>query len=236
MKFWFHGESKYQKLPTRRSIKRNARGKQSHNPSSKIDAPRILTKEDEVPFNVLKVERRLIEETWLVALILCWLCESLPDGGPNLIRPSVFKNASVMTRGKRYCLAVPILANIYRGLNEIVSSKTPSKCDATFPTHYLNAWFAKYFNTHFELEGSHSKAVPRMFSYFGEGAAKHYDEVTARKLFRAVSSFMFHRLGLFKGHQEILMDDDKLPSSYVDYFISQCSNYLASCRGSICIV
>ena len=237
VKFWFRGKSKYQKPPTRRSIKRNARGKQSHNPSGKIDAPRILTKEDEAPFNVLKVEKRLIEETWLVALISCWLGEfALPDGRPNLIRLGVFKSASAMARGKRYCLAVLVLANIYRGLNEIVSSKTPSKCDATFPAHYLNAWLAEYFDIHFELEGSHSKPVPRMFRYSGEGAAKHYDEVTARKLFHAVTSFKFHRLSLFKGHREILVDDDKLPSSYIDYFISQRPSYLASRRGSICIV
>ena len=119
VKFWFRGESKYQKPPTTRSIKRNARGKQSHNPSGKIDAPRILTKEDEAPFNVLKVERRLIEEIGLAALISCWLCEfALPNWGPNLIRPGVFKSASVMAHGKRYCLAVRVLANIYRGLNE----------------------------------------------------------------------------------------------------------------------
>ena len=201
VKFWFRSESKYQNRPTRRSIQRKAKGKQSHNPSGKIDAPRILTKEDEAPFNVLKVERRLIEETWLVALILCWLCEfALLNEGPNLIRPSVFKSVSAMARGKRYYLAVLVLANIYRGMNEIVSSKTPSKSDATFPAHHLNAWLAKYFDTHFELERSHSKAVPRMFRYSEEGAAKHYDEVTARKLFHAISSFKFHRLRLFKGH------------------------------------
>ena len=119
VKFWFRGKSKYQKSSTRRSIQRKVRGKQSHNPSGKIDAPRILTKEDEVPFNVLKVERRLIEETGLAALISCWLCEfALPNEGPNLIRPGVFKSASVMAHGKRYCLVVPVLANIYRGLNE----------------------------------------------------------------------------------------------------------------------
>ena len=85
VKFRFRGESKYQKPPTRRSIKRNARGKRSYNPSGKIDAPRILTKEDEAPFNVLKVERRLIKETWLAALISCWLCEfALPSGGTKL--------------------------------------------------------------------------------------------------------------------------------------------------------
>nr|POE92960.1 hypothetical protein CFP56_48107 [Quercus suber] len=70
-----------------------------------------------------------------------------------------------------------------------------------------------------------------MFRYSRKGTAKHYDEVTAPKLFRAVSSFKFHHLGLFKGHREILVDDDKLPNSYADYFISQCSNYLASRRG-----
>ena len=75
-----------------------------------------------------------------------------------------------------------------------------------------------------------------MFRYLGEGAAKHYDEVTARKLFHAVSSFKFHRLGLFKGHREILVDDDKLPSFYADYFISQRPSYLASRCRSICIV
>nr|POE67898.1 hypothetical protein CFP56_72233 [Quercus suber] len=69
-----------------------------------------------------------------------------------------------------------------------------------------------------------------MFRYSREGAAKHYNKVTARKLFRAVSSFKFHHLGLFKGHQEILVDDDKLPISYADYFISQRSSYLASRR------
>ena len=75
-----------------------------------------------------------------------------------------------------------------------------------------------------------------MFRYSGEGATKYYDEVTARKLFHAISSFKFHRLGLFKGHREILMDDDKLPSSYVDCFISQRSSHLAFRRGCICIV
>ena len=175
---------------------------------------------------MLEVERRLIEEIWLAALISCWLCEfALPDGGPNLIRPGVFKSASAMARGKRYCLAVLVLANIYRGLNEIVSSKTPSKCDATFPVHYLNAWLVEYFDTHFKLERSRSKAVLHVFRYSGEGTAKHYDEVTTRKLFCVVSSFKFHRSSLFKGYREILMDDDKLPSSYVDYFINQRSNY-----------
>ena len=100
----------------------------------------------------------------------------------------------------------------------------------------MNAWLAEYFNTHFELEGSRSKAVPRIFRYSREGAAKHYNEVIARKQFHAVSGFKFHRLALFKGPREILVDDDKLPSSYADYFISQRSSYLASCRGDICIV
>ena len=105
-----------------------------------------------------------------------------------------------------------------------------------FSCTLLECLVGRKFDTHFELKGSHSKAVSRMFRYSGEGAAKHYDEVTTCKLFHAVSSFKFHRLGLFKGHREILVDDDKLPSFYADYFISQRSSYLASRRGGICIV
>nr|POE92274.1 hypothetical protein CFP56_57112 [Quercus suber] len=65
-----------------------------------------------------------------------------------------------------------------------------------------------------QYRGSRSKAVPRMFRYSEEGAAKHYDEVTARRLFRAVTSFKFHRLGLFKGHREILFLIPACPSEH----------------------
>uniref|UniRef100_A0A2N9EEV8 Aminotransferase-like plant mobile domain-containing protein n=1 Tax=Fagus sylvatica TaxID=28930 RepID=A0A2N9EEV8_FAGSY len=196
--FWFRGSVRYPKPPNRRSLRRSARGKSSHNPRGIITTYRnqCRTEDEEAPFRILKVSEKAKEETWLAALLSCWLGEFVfPGKEANLIRPGIFKVASSMARGKKYCLAVPVLATIYKGLNDIASS-----------------------------------SVPR------EGAAKYFEEAEARKLFRSITKFKFHRLALFKGHQEILEDNDQLSDSYVDYFISQCPSYLSSCRGDLSVL
>uniref|UniRef100_A0A2N9GQD5 Aminotransferase-like plant mobile domain-containing protein n=1 Tax=Fagus sylvatica TaxID=28930 RepID=A0A2N9GQD5_FAGSY len=143
--------------------------------------------------------------------------------------------ASSMARGKKYYLAIPVLATIYKGLNDISSSSVPSKCDTTFPAHYLNAWLAEYFATHFDLPEA-SPLDPCMVRFSGKGAAKYFEEAEARKLFRSITKFKFHCLALFKGHQEILEDNDQLSDSYVNYFISQRPSYLSSRRGDLSVL
>jgi hypothetical protein len=152
-----------------------------------------------------------------------------------LIRPGIFKVASSMAHGKKYCLVVLVLATIYKGSNDIASSSVPSKCDTTFSVHYLNAWLAEYFAIHFNLLEA-SPLDPCMVRFSGEGAAKYFEEAEARKLFRSITKFKFHCLVLFKGHQEILEDNDQLSDSYVNYFISQRPNYLSSRRGDLSVL
>lgn len=136
--FWFKGPSRYQKPPSRRTSKRTARARSSHNPSGLIDLPQEHSKEGEAPFVTLKVESNVKEETYLAAFLSCWLCEFVfPGKVPNLIRPGVFKVASLMTRGTRNDLAIPVLASIYQGFGEIASSSNPSKCNPAFPAYYL---------------------------------------------------------------------------------------------------
>jgi hypothetical protein len=189
--------------------------------------------DEEAPFSILKVSEKAKEETWLATLLSCWLGEFVfPGKEANLIRPGIFKVASSMARGKKYCLVVPVLAIIYKGLNDIASSSVPSKCDTTFPAHYLNAWLAEYFATHFDLPEA-SPLDPCMVRFSGEGAVKYFEEAEARKLFRSITKFKFHLLALFKGHQEILEDNDQLSDSYVNYLISQRPNYLSSRRGDL---
>uniref|UniRef100_A0A2N9IAV3 Aminotransferase-like plant mobile domain-containing protein n=1 Tax=Fagus sylvatica TaxID=28930 RepID=A0A2N9IAV3_FAGSY len=236
--FWFRGSVRYPKPPNRRSLRRSVRGKLSHNPRGIITTHRnqCRTEDEEAPFRILKVSEKAKEETWLAALLSCWLGEFVfPGKEANLIRPGTFKVASSMARGKKYCLAVPVLATIYKGLNDIASSSVPSKCDATFPAHYLNAWLAEYFATHFDLPEA-SSLDPCMVRFSREGAAKYFEEAEARKLFRSITKFKFHRLALFKGHQEILEDNDQLSDSYVDYFISQRPSYLSSRRGDLSVL
>jgi hypothetical protein len=236
--FWFRGSVRYPKPPNRRSLRRSVRGKLSHNPRRIITTHRnqCRTEDEEAPFRILKVSEKAKEETWLAALLSCWLGEFVfPGKEANLIRPGTFKVASSMARGKKYCLTVPVLATIYKGLNDIASSSVPSKCDTTFPAHYLNAWLAEYFATHFNLPEA-SPIDPCMVRFSSEGAAKYFEEAEARKLFCSITKFKFHRLALFKGHQEILEDNDQLSDSYVDYFISQRPSYLSSRRGDLSVL
>jgi hypothetical protein len=63
------------------------------------------------------------QETYLTAFISWWICYFLlPSSTAYTIRPSVFVKASMIVRGDRISLVVPVLANIYRGLRGLVSS------------------------------------------------------------------------------------------------------------------
>jgi hypothetical protein len=200
--FWFRGSVRYPKPPNRQSLKRLVRGKLSHNQRRIITTHRsqCRTEDEEAPFRILKVLEKEKEETWLAALLSCWLGEFVfPSKEANLLRPGIFKVTSSMARGKKYYLAIPVLATIYKGLNDIVSPSVPIKCDTTFLAQYLNAWLAEYFATHFDLLEA-SPLDPFMVRFSGEGAVKYFEEAEARKLFRSITKFKFHRLALFKGH------------------------------------
>uniref|UniRef100_A0A2N9G5U8 Aminotransferase-like plant mobile domain-containing protein n=1 Tax=Fagus sylvatica TaxID=28930 RepID=A0A2N9G5U8_FAGSY len=182
--FWFRGSVRYPKPPNRRSLRRSVRGKLSHNPRGIITTHRnqCRTEDEETPFRILKVSEKAKEETWLAALLSCWLGEFVfPGKEANLIRPGTFQG---------------------RKLN--------------------GSWLAPL--------------DPCMVRFSGEGAAKYFEEAEARKLFCSITKFKFHRLALFKGHQEILEDNDQLSDSYVDYFISQRPSYLSSRRGDLSVL
>ena len=113
--FWFRGFVRYPKPPNKRSLKRLVRGKSSHNLHGIIKPYRhqCRTEDEEAPFRILNFSEKAKEETWLAALLSCWLGEFVfPGKEANLIRPGIFKVASSIARGKKYCLAVLVLATI----------------------------------------------------------------------------------------------------------------------------
>lgn len=140
----------------------------------------------------------------------------------------------MMLCGMKYSLAVPVLANIYKSLNEIKSSAIPGKCDTAFIAHYLNAWLAEYFNTHFDWP--HVSPALHMVRFFVEGATTSFEEAEARKLFRFDTGLEFHMLALSKKEQVVLEDNDQLSNFYRDYLINQRSNYLASRRDNLSVL
>jgi Plant mobile domain len=86
-------------------------------------------------------------EAYLTAFISWWICYFLlPSSPAYTIRPSVFVMASLIARGNRTSLAVPVLANIYRGIRGLVSSRSPSRCRELIPWHLVSGWLHMHWS------------------------------------------------------------------------------------------
>jgi hypothetical protein len=87
------------------------------------------------------------QETYLTAFISWWICYFLlPSSPAYTIRPSVFVMTSLIARGNMTSLAVPVLANIYRGLRGLVSSRSPSRCREMIPWHLVSGWLHMHWS------------------------------------------------------------------------------------------
>ncbi|KAL0433469.1 UNVERIFIED_CONTAM: hypothetical protein Slati_2681200 [Sesamum latifolium] len=153
--------------------------KLTHNPLGDIATLKRWSTADEALFEGLCIKENLKEEVYLAALA-CWLCTFvLPGKDVNSIRPSTFKMASMMASGRQMNLAIPILGSIYKGLNTITTSSRPAHTSPSFPIHFVYAWLASYFKTHYPVwQGLRG---PKMMKFSGEGSAKYYDPREARK-------------------------------------------------------
>ncbi|KAL0444121.1 UNVERIFIED_CONTAM: hypothetical protein Slati_2134800 [Sesamum latifolium] len=173
VKFWSKKAIKYH-LPPPRKEKKRVRPKSTHNSLGDITIHKRWSIAEEALFEKLCIEGNLMEKVYLAAYLACWLCTFvLPGKDVNSIRPSTFKMASMTASGRRVSLAIPVLASIYEGLNTIATSSRPVYTSPSFPVHFVYAWLAFYFKTHYpiwqELRG------PKMTRFSGEGGAKYYD-------------------------------------------------------------
>ncbi|KAH7859172.1 hypothetical protein Vadar_032500 [Vaccinium darrowii] len=181
--------------------------------------------EQEQVFVVLGVKETQKELVYLATFLACWLCKFvLPIGSYEVIRPGVFKVAFMMARGERFSLAIPVLASIYRGLNDIANSSEPWKCDSVLLVHYVYAWLEEYFNTHF---GSDPKSAPfrRVFN-------THF----ALDLFRRCDNLAMDHFAQQEGEYTELIDDGELGGWQIEYLISIRSRYLTLQSGSLRVI
>ncbi|XP_027170520.1 putative disease resistance protein RGA3 [Coffea eugenioides] len=140
IRFWFKGEARYRDSPSRANRRKTtSKPKMTYNPSRRVEPYDLAdTKDFNVPFDTLDILGFLRKETYIAAFIACWICKFLlPSKKIDRIRPSVFKVACLMATGKRFCLAIPVLASIYHGLREIVHAPNLGECGITFPIHYV---------------------------------------------------------------------------------------------------
>jgi Plant mobile domain len=91
--------------------------------------------------------RAIDRETYLTAFISWWICHFLlPSSSARTIRPTVFVMASLIARGERVSLVVPVLTNIYRSLRGLASSRRPSHCRELVPWHLISGWLHMHWS------------------------------------------------------------------------------------------
>nr|GMC66782.1 ABC transporter G family member 11 [Ipomoea batatas] len=177
---WCRKTRKYAAPPPRKENKKS-RPKATHNPSGILEATPRWSHVSEAPFVELNIPQNLEQEVYLAAFLACWLCTFVLPGNPTAtIRLETFNMACKMAKGIKVCLAPPVLASIYYGLNSISESISPGQMGTPFPIHYVYGWLSAYFNTHFKTPSLMSSS-PKMVTSSGEGGAKYYDKIDARK-------------------------------------------------------
>ncbi|KAL0293045.1 UNVERIFIED_CONTAM: hypothetical protein Sangu_2524800 [Sesamum angustifolium] len=234
VKFWSKKTTKYHPPPPRKE-KKTVRPKSTHNPLGDIATHERWSTAEDALFAKLCIERSLKEEVYLAAYLACWLCLFvLPDNDVNSIRPSTFKMVSLMANGRRVNLAIPVLASIYEGLNTIATSPKPAGTSHSFPIHFVYAWLACYFKTHYsvwqELRG------PKMTRFSGEGGAKYYEPREARKRIHKAEFVSWACNMLVKAEPFKFVDDGRAEELDHSYFVAIRSSYLTLHRGGRFIV
>ncbi|KAK4403153.1 hypothetical protein Sango_1056000 [Sesamum angolense] len=186
-------------------------------------------------FTKLCIERSLKDKAYLAAYLACWLCVFvLPSKDVNSIHPSTFKMACLMASGRRVNLVIPILTSIYVGLNTVATSPKSTYSSPSFPIHFVYAWLACYFKTHYLVW--QDLCGPKMTRFSSEGGAKYYDPREAHKQipkaeFVSWACNMLVQNGPFK-----LVDDGNAEVLEHNYFVAIHLSYLTLCQGSKFII
>ncbi|KAK4383465.1 hypothetical protein Sango_2771500 [Sesamum angolense] len=128
-----------------------------------------------------------------------------------------------MANNRRVNLAIPVLASIYEGLNTVATSLKPACTSHSFHIHFVYAWLACYFKTHYlvwqELRG------PKMTRISGEGGAKYYEPREARKRIHK-AEFVSWACNMLVKDGPSIVDDGYVEEFDHNYFVAIRSSYL----------
>ncbi|KAI5317115.1 hypothetical protein L3X38_036822 [Prunus dulcis] len=118
------------KKSSRKTVRnKSQKPKEDSDPSGIIAATLKRTEEEEGFFEDLGIADEDMDRFYLAAFLAYWLCKFVfPKDNVTLIRPGIFKIASLMAHGVSFSLTVPLLASIYKGLNDISSADDLGNC------------------------------------------------------------------------------------------------------------
>ena len=179
--------------------------------------------EEHAVFVDLQVPDELMEETYLEALLSCWLCAFVfPIKDLHNIQHGTFKVASLMASGRMFGLVASVLASIYRGLTMISKFPVSRKTDDRFTIHYLYAWISHFFSV------VNSKlAKPLIVKYSRVSCAAVFDELSTCERVRLGKKLFWHGTAFKMEYDHTFIDNEDLSISKLFYFIILRSRYLS---------
>ena len=106
----------------------------------------------------------------------------------------------MMIARRQFCLAIPVLSSIFKGLKNVQSVLGVTLRDIPFPIHFLSSWLVKKFSTH-QTTIRLVKLVG-MTRYTSAGLAKDFNESQANAFLRnpkrIISPIKYTSVGLAK--------------------------------------
>ncbi|KAK9742196.1 hypothetical protein RND81_03G154600 [Saponaria officinalis] len=160
---------------------------------------------------------------------LAELLDSSSDGKPHL-PPSCrylfdgFHVASLLASGQKISLAIPVLASIYRGLNDISASSVPGKNSGYFAPHYVYTWLAKFYRSH---QPSTCKLTEASMAAFGDGGSLvTVTSADARDLIPSGQTINWRAISFGGVKQETHVDDAHSSAKNAEALIAIRSSFL----------
>ncbi|CAL8134889.1 unnamed protein product [Prunus armeniaca] len=123
-------------------------------------------------------------------------------------------------------LAIPVLASIYKGLNDISSQMIQEIAQLFFLSIMcMGGWLGEYFDTHFTSSSKKSTTIMARFS--GRLLVKFFEDSTARALFRTCDKVEMSRLARVFSECKRLSDEDYISKEKFAYLICLRSGYIS---------
>ncbi|KAH9603721.1 hypothetical protein KSS87_007077 [Heliosperma pusillum] len=218
-RFWFRGPCIY-----------SSSGKDPRLPTPKKDFScygKAQVWDDSVHsvFQTLDIPETDRRQTYLAAFLSCWLCAFvLPVRDLGYIRVTVFKVASLLASGQTISLAIPVLASIYRGLNDISTSVSPGRNSAHFAAHYVYAWLASYYRSHKVVDQGLAGAL--MISFRGPDSILPLDARDVKGFIYSGRKIDWRCTSLGGSKDEKHNDDPRLSRQSGEFFMAMRSCFL----------
>ncbi|KAL0456032.1 UNVERIFIED_CONTAM: hypothetical protein Slati_0942400 [Sesamum latifolium] len=131
-------------------------------------------------------------------------------------------------------LACWLCTFVLPGLNTIATSSRPACTSPSFPVHFIYAWLASYFKTHYPIwQGLRGLKMTR---FSGEGGAKYYDPQEARKRIHKAEFVSWASNMIVKNRPVKFIDNGDAEELDHNYFIAIRSSYLTLRQGDKFII